>query len=187
MKPFLNIAGLIIIITFTSLKYAYPQEPGSNDQEPLFIIERSRDADYLVYEVGKNSKDRSADSSPIDVYWIKKGDNSRIEPLTRIQNQYGYGIEVLEKSDGTGDEWHFKIAAFPWYTFTLKQNGGKDYHVYIHLTGGEVEVEKLYVNFTNNSFWHPQVSYVILYGHDPHTGAKYTETISPKEINQNAS
>lgn len=187
MKPFRNIAGLILIISFSYLKYAYPQEPGSNNQKPLFIIERSRDADYLVYDAGKNRNDRPEDSAPIDVYWIKRGKNNRSEPLTRIQNQYGYGIEVLERSTGPDGEWHFRIVAFPWYTFTLKQNGGKDYRVYIQVADGEIEVEKLYVNFTNNSFWHPEVSYVILYGLDPDTGARYTETITPEEMNQNAS
>ena len=186
MKPFLNIAGLIILITFSSLKFAYSEEPGSNNRKPLFIIERSRDADFLVYDVGKNRNDRSAGSASIDVYWIKKGKNNRREPLTWIQNQYGYGIEVREMPAGTGEELHFRIVAFPWYTFILKQDSEKGYHVYIRLADGEIEVEKLYLNFTNNSFWHPEVSYVILYGFDAHTGARYTETITPEEMNQNA-
>jgi hypothetical protein len=187
MNPFLKISGLVILIAFSSLKYAYAQEPGSDNQKPLFIIERSRDADFLVYDVVEIGEDHPPGSVSIDVYWIKKGKNNRREPLTWIQNQYGYGIEVLEVPSGASEELHFRIVAFPWYTFILKQDQGKAYQVYIRLADGEIEVEKLYVNFTNNSFWHPEVSYVILYGLDPHTGARYRETISPEEMNRNAS
>lgn len=187
MKPFLKISGLVLLITFSSSKYAYTQEPESDNRKPLFIIERSRDADYLVYDVVEKGEDHSPGPVSIDAYWIKKGKNNRREPLTWIQNQYGYGIEVLEMSSVASEELHFRIVAFPWYTFILKQDQENDYQVYIRLAEGEIEVEKLFVNFTNNSFWHPEVSYVILYGIDPHNGARYTETISPEEMNQNAS
>jgi hypothetical protein len=187
MKPYLKISGLIILLTFSYLKYAYTQEPGLNHLKPLFIIERSRDADFLVYEVVEKGKDNPLGSVSIDAYWIRKGENNRREPLTRIQNQYGYGIEVLEMTTGASEELHFRIVAFPWYTFILRQDQGKAYKVYIRLADGEIEVEKLYVNFTNNSFWHPEVSYVILYGLDPHAGTKYIETITPLEMNKNAS
>lgn len=187
MKPFLRISGLVLLITFSSSKYAYTQEPGSNHWNPLFIIERSRDADFLVYDVVEKGEDHSLGSVSIVAYWIKTDKNNRREPLTWIQNKYGYGIEVLEMPSGASEEFHFRIVAFPWYTFILKQDQGKAYQVYIRLADGEIEVEKLYVNFTNNSFWHPEVSYVILYGIDPHNGARYTETITPEEMNQNAS
>jgi hypothetical protein len=186
MNPFLKISGLVILVTFSSSKYAFAQEPGSNHREPLFIIERSRDTDYLVYDVVEKGKDHPTGSVSIDAYWIKKRKNNRREPLTWIQNQYGYGIEVLEMPSAASDKLHFRIVAFPRYTFILKQDQGKSYEVYIRLDEGEIEVEKLFINFTNNSFWHPEVSHVTLYGLDPHTGARFTGTISPEEMNQNA-
>ena len=164
-------------MTVSSFGYSYSKEPVIDPGILLFMIERSRDPDYLVYLLRTDTNGKMDEGAPVEVYWVKKTKNNLIEPLTRIQKRYGYGIEFVDEQAVAENEWLFRIAAFPEQIFILKQDADRNYRVYIQGTGGEIEVRRVFVNFSNNSFWNPEVSDVTLYGLEPGTGASYSQTI----------
>ena len=178
MKPFLNIIGLAGLLTFSSFGYFLPGEPEIAVANRLFTIERSRDSDYLVYELNLDQDERPKKTDPINISWIIKSDNNRKAPLTLIQNQFGYGIDVQKKNSGDEEVWLFSIVAVPGKTFTLKKDLDRNFHVYLGLSDGEMEIERLYINFLNNSFWHPKVSHVTIYGIGTQSGDRLTEIIT---------
>lgn len=165
--------------------------PGNNglnshnpDADPvLFTIERSRDADYLVYEMKTINNGKPDPVDPIAVYWIKKDDIMKKESLTRIQKHRGYGIKILDGPCADNDHWQFRIMALSGTNFTLKQDSHHGYHVFVRLGSSEIRLEKLYINFTNNSFWSPEVSYIKVYGYESYSGERYEKTITPTELN----
>ncbi|TFH39130.1 MAG: DUF4833 domain-containing protein [Bacteroidia bacterium] len=174
--------GILMILIFTgSLGYSCPGEPDPDLTNTLFVIERSRDSDYLVYMLNRDSKGIIDENTPIEVYWVKNTPNNTLEPLTRIQNRYGYGIQLINKMVFSDSEWYFQIVAFPDRSFVLKQDNEKNYRVYLHGSKGEIAVEKLFVNFSNNSFWNPEVSDITLFGRESRSGAIYHEIITSEK------
>jgi hypothetical protein len=181
MNRFRCVGVLLLVILAGSQGYSYPGEPEPDLADKLFIIERSRDADYLVYLLNTGSNGRLDKKSPIEIYWVKKSKDNTLEPITRIQKKFGYGIIFIRDTLFADSEWYFRIAAFSDLTFVLKQDGGNNFRVYTSGQKGEIEVEKLYVNFSNKSYWNPKVSYVTLYGRESFSGTTYNETITSEK------
>lgn len=155
-----------------------PAPTAASDEALLFRIERSRDADEIWYTVNLYP-DGSVDSEmPVKVFWVKKSEDSRIEPLTRIQEKFSYGIQSIVQDPSTADQWIFKLAAYKNRNFMLKKAAGNHYSVCIMSQGSEVEVSKLFVQFDGGTFLAPSVAFVQLSGTDRHTGAEVQEIIT---------
>ena len=178
MKKNITITVFIISVAFSSFGFEYPGEPEIVSDHSLFTIERSRSEDFIAYEINMDSSGEPDETDPIKIFWIKKSEDNRKEPLTWIQNLYGYGIELMDNTSGANGEWQFRIVSFPERTFTMSHKSGNQYHVYTHIAGRDIEVEKIYVNFINDKFWNPGVSHVILYGIDLHSGETISNTIA---------
>lgn len=78
-------------------------------ENPLFIIERSKDADEVHYVLNTDQSKNVLHEDPIQVFWLKKTDNNKEEALTWIQNKYSYGIVYLSQSDTSVS---FQLAAY---------------------------------------------------------------------------
>ena len=145
----------------------------------LFMIERSRDLDEVWYSVNVDRNGRVDKDSPVKVYWVRKSEDSRIEPLTGIQRRFSYGIPSFELQNPYNDEWVFKLAAYKNRFFTLKredQSGA--YKAFTQSAGREVEVVKMYIEFDGGSFLSPSIAYVELHAIDPSTGEMISEIIN---------
>lgn len=101
----------------------------------------------------------------------------RIEPLTRIQQKFSYGIHSVYRDQAATDTWKFRLAAYKNRIFILKVSDENQYRVHTDFNGMEVEVRKLYVKFDGGSFLAPTIAYVILSGIDPMTDEVVTEII----------
>ena len=115
---------------------------------------------------------------PVIAFWVKKTENNKIEPLTRIQKRYGYGIKALETGNTRDNEWHFQIAAYPNRIFKLKKASANQYKVFTHFENKDIAVTRIFVEFDGGSFLIPSVSHVKLTGVDLNTGREITETMN---------
>ncbi len=61
---------------------------------------------------------------------MKKTENNIIEPLTRIQKRFSYGIKTMDPIDKEGNEWHFQLAAYSKRIFKLKRMANGQYKVF---------------------------------------------------------
>lgn len=170
---------LMIATASPDLSAQWDTSAGSSfgNGQTLFRIERSRDSHFLVYELERELLPSTSSDIPIGIYWVDPGHPDRRDPLTRIQSRYGYGIELMEHLSGTEEEWKFRMVSFPEKTLVLKRKGTEGYGVFSQMNDREVMIEKLYVKFSNDSFWHPKVSHITIYGRDTETGSDLRETI----------
>jgi hypothetical protein len=145
----------------------------------LFKIARSRDANEIWYALNFNQNGNLNQENPIRAFWVKRTENNKTEPLTRIQNRYAYGIKVVDSGSQKTKEWEFQFVSYAKQTFTLRQTDKDHFKVYTQYNNKEIEVTRIFVEIEGGSFWVPSVPYVMLTGVDPHTGREITETIIP--------
>jgi len=138
--------------------------PAIKSNDLLFTIERSRDADKIIYELNLDESGLVIKSNPIKIKWIRNTDHQKIEPLTIIQQQYSYGIRFLDQDLNIENEWHFQFVSYSKRTFILKQSENSSYKVFTKIDNKEVELNRIYIQFKNRSFWFPSISAVKIYG-----------------------
>ncbi len=143
----------------------------------LFKIERSRNADEVVYELNMDANSRINGKEPIKVYWLKKTDHHKTESLTRVQQKYSYGIKYSDQTNHATNEWHFHLIAYPQKILVLKAMKNNTFKVTTTAGNQEIIVKRIFIRFENNSFWFPSISSVILYGQEILTGRMIAETL----------
>ena len=173
-----KIVWLFLIVSgFNISAFVVPETVEEKELQILFKIERSRDPDEIWYATNLNQNDSLIRDMPVIAFWVKKTENNKIEPLTRIQKRYGYGIKAVEPGDASDNEWHFQIAAYTNRIFKLKKASANQYKVFTHSGNKEIALTRIFVEFDGGSFLIPSVSHVRLTGVDLKTGREITETI----------
>jgi len=164
----------------------HSQTPLWPDQLPvsekrLFIIERSKNANLVIYDANLVSGNKFVSDNPIDVYWLDYA-VSRTPPKTDLiwlEKKMAYGYE----SDKVKDKEEF--------TVSLKALTGKYARkgklcfdrngqpvIVFTINGKEANVLKIYVNSQETLGVIPKVLYVELYGRDPITFEDVYERIT---------
>lgn len=155
-----------------------PETTEESKGKILFKIERSRDPDEIWYTVNLNQNGSLNEDRPVKAFWVRKSENNKIEPLTRIQKRFGYGIRTVDSENSSDSEWHFQIAAYKNRVFILKKSGDSQYNVFTLSRSGEIEIDRIFVEFDGGSFLAPNITEVKLTGFDLKTGREITEVIS---------
>ena len=176
----LLIIKILFLICTSTISYGFmnSENSDSNDKFDLFKIGRSRDPNEIIYSINFDHFGKPDKSNPIEIHWIKRTKSNQIEPLTRIQNRFAYGIRVLNESTSE-NEIYFQFVSYDKRTFILKKNIENNYKVYTISGDKEIEVSRIFIQIDGGSFWLPTISRVELHGIEPSTGNLAMETINP--------
>lgn len=166
---------ILIIITGSLFAMGFSGSINPNFT-PAFKIERSRELNEIIYEIGTNENGNLNVSEPIRVYWIKHTDGNKIEPLTWIQQNYAYGLRFF---DVTENDAKFQFVSYKYRKFFVKRNRKGIFKVYTKSLNRIVEVRRIFIQFDGGTFWIPNISKVELYVKDILTGDQFVETIKP--------
>ena len=174
-----KIIATLVILTLILSGYTNPDRSGDYPGNyNLFKIDRSRDRDIVLYDVRLDSLGNLDSSGPISAYWKKFTENGRYEPLTMIQQKFGYGIRFHNISESVAD---FQLVSFQDQLFRLRKNKDNEYRVYLVSGGKNIELRSLYIQFEDDSFWFPEISRIEIKGMDLAEGGLVTEIIIPGE------
>lgn len=169
-KLFLHITITILcILVFTSFE-------NSTENYTLFKIGRTKDANEIFYTVQLDNKGNLDSENPISVFWLKRTEGNKTEPLTWIQRKYAYGIKIIEETDTYAK---FQFVSYNKRTFLLKKNQQGEFKVYTLSENKIVEVNKIYIHLDGGSFWFPVISQVDLIALNPLTNENVIEVIKP--------
>lgn len=172
IKPYL----IIIMTTLVSTAFIYPGEHyNTTENYKLFKIDRSRNSDVIVYDVNLNNKEELDKSTPINIYWVKNTKKGNTEPLTGIQKKFGYGLKFISISNNMAD---FQFVSYFDRVFKLRKTDNNQFKVFTISANKKVEVQRLYVQFEDNSSWIPSIINIELYGIDTDNGNPVSESIS---------
>ncbi len=142
----------------------------------LFKIGRSKDANEIYYTI-KTTADGNLDLLyPVNIYWIKNTKGGAIEPLTRIQNTFAYGLKFLKLTTEKAD---FQFVSYSKRTFSLRKTKTGNFKVFTKANGTEVEVESIFIQIDGGTFWLPKIPKVELHARIPEGGEPVVEIIKP--------
>ncbi|NCQ10826.1 MAG: DUF4833 domain-containing protein [Bacteroidetes bacterium] len=163
----------VLVLTFGLLVVGFSSTTSSSS---LFSIVRSKDANEIFYTINLDNSNKLNTENPINVYWLKRTENNKVEPLSWIQNKFAYGIVYLSKSENYAK---FRFAAYDKRVFELKKNKHNEFKVFTISENKEVEVNRIYIYITGGTFWIPEIPKVELYATISETDKKMKETIIP--------
>jgi len=163
----------VLVLAFGLLVVGFSSTTSSSS---LFSILRSKDANEIFYTINLDNSNKLNTENPINVYWLKRTENNKVEPLSWIQNRFAYGIVYLSKSENYAK---FRFAAYDKRVFELKKNNHNEFKVYTISENKEVEVNRIYIYITGGTFWIPEIPKVELFTTISGTDKKMKETIIP--------
>lgn len=145
-------------------------------QTELFRIERSKNANVVVYEAAEGSRTALAKNDPISASWILLAKDGRRAKLSFFEKMLAYGFEVDVADDAQTAA--LRLKALKGRPLRVEKRDG--HLVAIGKIGGsEAVLQRVFVT-TDESGPVPSVTSIELFGVDAATGAPCTERILPK-------
>lgn len=172
-----RVTNLVFAIVLISLAINVRADAtGDNNNATLFKIGRSKDSNEIYYEV-KTSADGSLDlEEPINIYWIKFTKQGRIEPLTKIQEHFAYGLKFLKITSEKAD---FQFVSYSKCTLSLVKNIDGNYAVFKEVDGKQMELERVFIQIDGGTFWFPKITQVEVHSKNLLANQDVVEIIKP--------
>ena len=143
---------------------------------PLFIIERSKNANVVHYDARLTADGELDPKEPVIAYWVKLAEDGRREKLSWIEKKKAYGFTI--KPDSSVNGYKMTLVTAPERQITVKKE--KDVvHAEAVIDGRPAVLQKLYIN-ASDGLTGPKVQYIEVYGKDLQTGENRREKMVPK-------
>lgn len=142
----------------------------------LFYVQRSPNANTIVYElnIGKNGQLDTED--PMHVYWLRYAEKGQKEELNYIQRKFAYG--VVTKPLGH-DKYDVRFVSYKKFPLTLMKGEDGKYHIFATVNQKEMALSRIFIKIEGGSFWLPNVKYVEMRGTETSTGKEILERFKP--------
>ena len=155
MKTHSKIAILLYCLAISWLTHA--SEP---DRDPLFHIERNKNANIVQYDAQVGDDGRLYAKEPVKVYWIRLADEGEVKKLTWIQKTFAYGLKAkLDKEHKTV---RVEVAADIGRTLVVKRIGD-DYRAVSDIDGVESSLDRIFIQASGRGIF-TRVEYIDLFG-----------------------
>jgi hypothetical protein len=145
-----------------------------NKSDPLFVIERSKNKNYVQYDVRLMRNNGLPISNPVAAYWVLESGGQ--EELTPIERKYAYGVVRQEKLDK--DRFRVILAAFKGWEIIVERINDS-FKAVVFINGKESILQKIYIK-SEETRTGPRVLYIELLGRTKETGLPIKERIAPK-------
>ena len=170
-KKSFAISAILIIALFSQAS-----DFGKSNISELFKVRRSKNTDEVFYTL-KTTKNGNLDvNEPINIFWLKCTKKGKLEPLTKIQQQYSYGLNYLNIGPDSAD---FHFMAFPDRLLKLRKNNKGEFCVYTNINGKEEKLDQVFIQFDGGSFLMPKISKVELRAKNHNANKLVVEVIQP--------
>jgi len=143
---------------------------------PLFIIERSKNANVVHYDARLTADGKLDPKEPVIAYWVLLAKDGRREELSWIEKKKAYGFDI--KPDPSGKGYKMTLVGDPQRKITVKKEGD-DVRAEGVIDGRPAVLEKIYIK-ASAGLTGPKVHYIELNGRDLQTGGKRYQKIVPK-------
>ena len=148
--------------------------PAQDRFEPLFLIERSTNANVVHYDARIGPQGSLQPAQPVVVYWKMHAKDGHREDLTSLEKRRVFGISVAPQPDG--GTFLVRIAAQP----------ARDIRVFLErgaaraetlIAGKRAFLKRLFISTGKLNIF--RVNYIDVFGLDAATGAEVRERIAP--------
>jgi hypothetical protein len=150
--------------------------PAQKKTQPLFIIERSKNANVVHYDARLTAAGEIDPNEPVIAYWVMLVTDGHREELNWIEKKKAYGFSI--KPDPSVNGYKMTVVAIPQGQITVKKNGDA-IRAELVINGRPAVLEKIYIN-ASDGLLGPKVHYIELHGKDIKTGEKRYQKIVNK-------
>jgi len=161
-----------VILSFVSWS---PFALSWNKFDHLFFIERSKNKNYVQYDVRLTKNNDLPASSPVTAYWVLE--NGKNQELTLLERQYAYGIDSQEELEQNKFR-VFLVALKDREVIVEKMNGS--FGAVVSINGKQSILERVYIESQERWTGLPKVLYIDLFGWTKGRGFPIRERIIPK-------
>ncbi|GAB3998544.1 hypothetical protein GCM10028807_46520 [Spirosoma daeguense] len=171
------VVGLLMCVGIPSqaVKDLFPTPALSPNQ--LFYLQRSKDANTVIYEA-RLTADRILDpTKPVDVYWMRYAEKGQREDLSSVQWRmaYGYTHKAAKQASNT---YNVSLHAFQERPLQITYHHGKPVAM-MQINGQKACLRKVFVQVDPKPHLIPHVAYVDMFGTTLETGQPVYERIIP--------
>jgi len=152
----------------SSLQAMRPEFPVPNEPNMLFYVQRSVNANTVVYAARLNGQGSPDADNPIDVYWRWYNVDGHRKPLNFIEREMAYGVK-LEGTSGARGSRSFEVAALPSRKLILEEDSRGKPRALIQMGDRLAKLVYVYLNVDDSGFM-PSVKSIDLFGIDTLTG-----------------
>ena len=152
-------------------------EASAGCPEHLFVIERSKNANIVVYDVNRGSGGEFSASKPVVAYWLLNGQKGKRQELNLVEWQSAYGFDV--KPGNTPGTFAMAFKADRKRRLTIRT---LDHCPVLTgpIDGHDGILHKMFVQ-SNESSSPPKVEYVEFFGEDLATRKPLHEKAIPRK------
>jgi hypothetical protein len=153
----------------------YPIPPQSATR--VFFIQRSTNANTVVYEARLRSDGKLDVEQPVEAYWLRYASTGERRALNFVEQNLAYGprAEAHPRERGA---WSFRFAGYGERDIRLQLDGSGRPVLLAEVAGRTARLVSSYLHVHEGRFW-PSVTAVDVYGIDVATGAAVHERIVP--------
>ena len=170
----MRVAALCALALMASVAAARTGPDGEAKAQRLFRIERSKNANVVVYDALLTHDGLLQSDKPVDAYWLVLARDGQREKLSRIQKRFAYGFKTRFLDEDTVV---MQMAADIGRDITVDVVRGVPRAV-TDIDGREAVLDRIYVKSIKGKLW-PSVEYLELFGVDATTGKERYERIYP--------
>ena len=162
---------LISVNTYPSLQLARPDFKRPNDGNQVFYIQRSSNANTVVYAALFDKAGNLKPRGPIHGYWRRFNTGNDIKKLSFTERNFAYGVKARTTDDpGVYD---VRFAALPGLTAQLRQSAPGKAALWFDINGKQVKLIYAYLELDEGGLI-PNVVALTFYGRDVATGRYMT-------------
>jgi hypothetical protein len=176
-----------IVLALTAVSFSFaacakqtekkPDTAGAQKKtQPLFIIERSKNANVVHYDARLTADGKLDPNEPVIAYWVLLAKDGRREELNWIEKKKAYGFII--KPDSSVNGYKMTLVSVPQGQITVKKDGDA-VRAERAIDGHPAVLEKIYIN-ASDGLLGPKVHYIELHGKDIKTGEKRFQKIVQK-------
>ncbi len=155
------------------LPVARPDFPQPSDPNILFFIQRSMNANTVVYAAAPQSGPLDC-GKPVKVFWRRFNSGGERLPLSFLERTMAFGVKTRRSS--VSGECEARIAAAPDRKVTLRRKADGGWEISARIGGRLATPIYAYVE-VNESGMIPSVERIRLYGVDKASGRAIVETV----------
>jgi len=166
---FILLTAILSLVSWSAFAVSW------NKSDPLFVIERSKNKNYVQYHARLTEKNDLPASNPVAAYWVlEKGGQ---EELTPIERRYAYGVVRQEKLDK--NKFKVILAALKGWEIIVERIHDS-FKAVVFINGRESILQKIYIKSEETGAGLPRVLYIELFGRTKEAGLPIKERIAPK-------
>jgi hypothetical protein len=153
----------------------FPIPPSAPNR--LFYIQRSSNANTVVYDANVLSNKSLNNKQPVHTYWLRYAENGQKEELSTIQRTLAYGL-YTDPIKGEANAYEGYFLAYRKRKFVVKLDP-KGSPIALFPINGKLQIlDRVFVSVDDSGYM-PSVFYIELFGRDQNTGKDVYERFKP--------